>query len=268
MIKPDMLQLCPDAVIGEGSFGICSKAFFQGMPVCVKQLKEHGPQSKSAILHEAEVLSKMCHRSVCWLIAVQLQSPPFQLVTPLYAINGVPVRYHDILFNRESTQFSSILHYFSSYQTWLILLKEITEGLQYIHGLRFVYRDLKTDNIVLYQDTSVDTHAVIIDLGKCLPASDCTAYTLSEKERVTYRESHRHISPDLVDGKSIPSAASDVYSLGRIINYTMLYSTMDSKLWPGHLKDICKYSLNYSPSTRPSVNDILIALNHCQTLLE
>ena len=141
-IKPDMLQPCSAGVIGEGVFGICSKALFQGTTVCVKQLKEKGPKSRTAFLHEADMLSKVSHRSVCWLIGVQLESYPFQLVTPLYTVQGIPLTYHNILFNRESPRFSSILHYVSSCQAWLLLLRDITEGLQHIHEVGLVYIEI------------------------------------------------------------------------------------------------------------------------------
>ena len=74
-----------------------------------------------------------------------------------------------------------------------------------------MYRDLKPDNVALYQVEGIRMRAVIIDFGKCLPVSNCVKYSLSPHERQTYRQSHQHVSPDLVDGTSKPSMASDIY---------------------------------------------------------
>ena len=97
LVSPTMVQCCSGGLIGEGVFGTCFKAFFQGMLVCVKQLKD--PSSR-ALLHEAEVLNQQYHPSVCWLLALQIQSAPFQLVMPYYAVKGHNISYYDILFDK------------------------------------------------------------------------------------------------------------------------------------------------------------------------
>ena len=210
-IRPKMLQYCPDGIIGEGVFGICRKAYLQRTLVCVKELKNGSHHSKSAILHEAQMLSKLCHPFLGWLIAIQIQSVPFQLVTPFYGVDDISITYHDILFKRDCPRLSSVLHYFSSCKDWTELLQDITEGLKHIHDLGLVYRDLKEDNIVRYKVGLMRVHAVLIDFGKCLPERSCTLYSLSHSERETYHKRHRHISPEVVDGAAKPSTASDIY---------------------------------------------------------
>ena len=39
--------------IGEGSSGVCEKAFLQGISVCVKELRVRGSYSRELLLHEA-----------------------------------------------------------------------------------------------------------------------------------------------------------------------------------------------------------------------
>ena len=267
LISPTMLQYCIGTeCVGEGVFGICHKAYFQGMPVCVKELKDKDiHSSKSAILHEAQVLSKLCHPSLCWLIAVQIQSAPFQMVTPLYAVDNVSVTYHDILFNRDSRKFVPILHHISSYKDWVELLQDIAEGLKCLHKSGLVFRDLKEDNVVLYKTESAAgrIHAVLIDFGKCLPESSCKVYLLTEAEREMYRKKHRHICPELVNGEARPSPASDIYSFGRILKHTLLYATLELESWPKQLKETCKQTLKYSASVRPTTTDILSVILKC-----
>lgn len=189
----------------------------------------------------------------------------YQLVTPFYALDNISLTYHDILFNRDHSHLSTVLCYFSSCKDWTQCLQDISEGLEHIHELGLVYRDLKEDNIVLYKVGIARMHAVLIDFGKCLPESTCTVYYLSDSQRETYHKKHRHISPELVDDAAKPSSASDVYSLGRIIKHTLLHSTIDLQVWPKRLKDICRQSLKYSPLDRPAVCEVLCVINDCLT---
>ena len=260
-IAPIMLSVSSE-VIGEGVFGVCRKAYLQGTLVCVKELKDKSIQSKSAVLQEAQVLSRLSHPSLCWLIGVQVQSAPFQLVTPYYTVDNIPVMYYDILFNR--SEISTILqHCLSLHKDWAELLQDVTQGLKHIHELGLLFKDLKEDNIVLYKAGSERVHAVIIDFGKCVLETTCSLYRLSESERETYRRRHRHVSPELVSGMSKPSTASDVYSLGRVMKHTILYSTVESEAWPKHLQKVCKLCLKESPILRPKVTDILTAIHDC-----
>ena len=128
IVPQAMLQSCPERSIAEGVFGRCYKAYFQGTVVCVKVLKDHTQSSKSALLHEAEILSIMCHPSLCWLVAMQVEAVPFQLVLPYYAIQGRSVTYHDLLFKRDKPQFSFLQHYSLSCQLWIQLLHDVTDG--------------------------------------------------------------------------------------------------------------------------------------------
>ena len=59
-----------------------------------------------------------------------------------------------------------------------------------------------------------------MDFGK----SNYVAYLLrlTEKEKEIYRKDHKHIAPDLVDGVSDISTASDMYSYGRMLYFTFL----------------------------------------------
>ena len=126
----------------------------------------------------------------------------------------------DILFNRESSEFSTLLqHYLSLHKDCAELLQDVTEGLKHIHELRLLFKDLKEDNIDLYRAGSERVNAVIIDFGKCMLETSCSLNRLSESKHKTYKRRHWHVSPELVSGMSKPSTASDIYSLGRVIKH-------------------------------------------------
>ena len=174
---------------------------------------------------------------MCGRVVMQLEAVPFQIVLPYYAVQGISVTYHDILFNRDKPHFSVLWHSPLSFQLWLQLISNVADGLKYIHTLELVYRDLKSDNIAFYENEGYHMHAIIIDLAKCVPANSCVAYSLLFCECQTYHLLHWHISPDLVDGRSKPSTASHIYT------------------------DIGKKCLNPLPSTRPTTTEILHVLN-------
>ena len=95
-IPPSLLNTS-DVVIGEGVFGICKQSLLQGTTVCVKQMK--GLES-SSLLYEAGILSSLSHPSLCWLIGVQIDYSPYQIVTPYYSIDGIKVELYDVLFKK------------------------------------------------------------------------------------------------------------------------------------------------------------------------
>ena len=135
IIPPTILQSCPNGSIGEGVFVRCHKAFLQGTVACVKEYKGHTQSSKSSLLQEAEMLSTMFHPSLCWLVALQIHTVPFQLVLPYYAVEGTPVTYHDVLFNRDKLQ-PSILQIYTVWSwctetlslTTLVYIKLVIAG--------------------------------------------------------------------------------------------------------------------------------------------
>ena len=56
---------------------------------------------------------------------------------------------------------------------------------------------------------------VIIDFGKSEYTCSSKEFVLTDAKEAEYRQNHKHIAPDLVDGLARPSPASDVYSFGR-----------------------------------------------------
>lgn len=102
-------------ILGEGSFGVCRKASIQGSPVCVKEFRDCGSYSKQIFLHEASVLSKLCHESVCFMFGIQSDSNPYCLVMNLYTVDGMSNNVHDFLFPRGSTLVYRTYHLSSTF---------------------------------------------------------------------------------------------------------------------------------------------------------
>ena len=135
---------------------------------------------------------------------------------------------------------------------WNSILLELAEGIQYLHNLSLVHRDLKTDNIVFYKIASNKIQPVIIDFGKCQYIDDGMFYNLTQHEQVKYSKRYTHIAPDLISGKTKPTPSTDVYSYGRIMKHIMCYGGIDIKKWSRKLLDICKQCLQPNSTSRPS----------------
>ena len=85
-----------------------------------------------------------------------------------------------------------------------------------------VHCDFKSDNVVFYCHSNL-LRPVIIDFGKSVYARSATKFVLSDAKKAEYRQNHKHIAPDLIDGIATPSPASDVYSFGRLCKNVICY---------------------------------------------
>lgn len=215
-------------IIGEGTFGKCVKAYMQGTCVCLKQLKQTGTLGKMSLMHEASILANLSHSAVCFLHGIQSEAEPFYLVMNLYSCNGFSLTVHDLLHH--SSKDAAKTEYLVSLQSilttalWCFFMTRIAEALQYIHSRKILHRDLKPNNVVVFQKgPSFDV--VLIDFGKSISSGSAVKYKLSENEKKQYRELHKHIAPDVIDGIYAPSCSSDIYSYGWICKNILHYSS-------------------------------------------
>ena len=131
---------------------------------------------------------------------------------------------------------------------WYNIMCGVAHGLDYIHSKKVIHRDLKENNIVLYKQGSA-FKPVVIDFGKSLKIPTTMKYTLTAKEKKLYNEKHRHIAPDLIDGTSCPSSASDIYSYGRLFKNIIKYSRIEP-VEP--IVVMIKSCLKYQATDRPA----------------
>jgi serine/threonine protein kinase len=112
-----------------------------------------------------------------------------------------------------------------------------------------LHNDIISDNVVV--ETANNS---VVDLGKACYQSDGRRYDLSKEEKKKYLK-HPQISPDLRDGLCSQSFATDIYSVGRVLNevnrLVIELSAVNS------LSIMCK---EYSSSKRPSTNDLYTSL--------
>lgn len=258
--------------LGEGRFGICKKVYLQGCPICVKEVKSVS-HAKQLVLHEASALLKLCHQSVCYLLGIQTDCTPYFLVLNLYTVDGFSVNVHDFLtisssnLTHESDPTPKQCVVKSYYATlnlgaWLKIMIKIAEGLHFIHEQGIIHRDLKTDNVVFYEHSKA-LQPVIVDFGKCEYISHSNSYLLADAEKEEYRKKHKHVAPDLVDGISKSSPASDVYSYGRIFKNIICYFPLKASEVPISVKNTVRMCLKYESVDRPSCRAIIELFTNC-----
>ncbi|CAB4033036.1 Hypothetical predicted protein [Paramuricea clavata] len=75
------------------------------------------------------------------------------------------------------------------------------------------------------------------DFGKACSFANAKRKELSEEVKPEYREEHAHIVPEIIEGKSKQSSASDVYALGRVVLKDHEYLIK----WDGWPQECCSW---------------------------
>ena len=234
---------CTD--IGSGRFGMCTHMVYKDMfHVCVKQLSKD--TSISSLKMEAGIMQEVSCEYVphCYGICTRKRA----LIMSLLTINGTSTSLYSAVTNHSSL--------ISTPKLAVQILTDVASGLKFIHTKGFLHNDLKLDNIVLGKSCSRPLRAFVVDFGKACKMSVGKQYHLSHDQKEMYKKEHQQIAPDLRDGIAKQSTSTDVYSFGRVlkrINRIFIHSS--------NMEELVKKCLCYSSSNRPTISEILTALN-------
>ncbi|KAJ7141696.1 kinase-like domain-containing protein [Mycena crocata] len=182
-----------------GGFGDVFKAMYQGKPVALKHMRMFQAADQRDIrrkfYREALVWKRLRHSYIVPLIGIDTESFPssFCMVSP-WMKNGTVIKYLTGIgeANRRNT------------------IREIVQGLAYLHDQNVVHGDLRGSNI-LVDDAG---HACLTDFGLTVLSDATTTQTNNGAGSV------RWMAPETLDPSAyglqnhLPTTASDIYAFG------------------------------------------------------
>ena len=167
---------------------------------------------------EIETISRLAHRNVVPLIDYDIEGTKPYLVTPLYQRGTLS----DLLGSRTVSP-EEKLRVRSDFpddteQTIFRLFGEICEGVAHAHLNEVVHRDIKPDNVFVWEDENGDAQAIVGDFGICHVSRNEGRMTLTGD----VMGARGFAAPELERGdRRAVGTPSDVYSLGMLL-YWML----------------------------------------------
>lgn len=242
-LLPSIKIICPREIglpistssLGEGRFGKCYLHTYGHFKVCIKVLKN---SENSALIHEANILSKFSHLNLPYLFGVCIGECP-SIVTSFHGYKSQSTTVHCALFKELFVDID-----------WKEVLIHIIQGLEHLHNKhKLLHNDLKGDNVLLTSTFQGTLSAVIIDFGKACEVSQGKRYNLTSRQKEYYKLNHPHISPDLRDGLCKQSPSSDIYSFGRIMKMINTVSSLKSD----RIMELSQKCMQYDGQLRPDV---------------
>ncbi|ODQ50972.1 kinase-like protein, partial [Saitoella complicata NRRL Y-17804] len=197
-------------VLGKGSFATVHRAVSRstGQSVAVKVIRKKRfaalPQASVLFRREVEILRQLEHPSVVEYVDYFEDQSTIWLVMEL-----VPGGDLGELVSEQGP--------FTSDDTWTrIIVKQILEGVQYLHSLGITHRDLKPENILLRDDYAhEEPTAKITDFGlaKAISPTAATQATFLQ----TFCGTLSYLAPEVVAGSSSYTPAVDLWSVGCVV---------------------------------------------------
>ena len=198
--------------IGKGAFAKCFVAQMASLKVCLKFLYA-GKKYKSLLIKESIILSELCHFNLPWIHSFCDGSGHTAIIMTFHGYCGGDTSLH----------IHAALHLPEaggnlSRRNWEQILFGCISALCYLQK-NILHNDIKSDNILI-EKMSPDfliIRAVLVDFNKACHLNEALLYKLSTTEKIRYTRDHPQIAPEVRNGYQKQSFASDVYSMGRII---------------------------------------------------
>ena len=194
------------------------------------------------------------------------------------------IKYKGHFYQEDEVEFVLVMEYASggcladhiesemSSELQLRLMTELASGLNYIHGMKVMHRDLKSSNILLAGDELALSCVKISDFGLSAHLSATAASKRTSKSGTAL-----YFSPE--KGREDPyDYAADMWAAGCILLELLLKESLKQALWPESKKEVLRqklytatyrnphlgkqasYLLQHDPTKRSSAFDLFTAL--------
>lgn len=182
-------------IIGQGGEGSVYRAKWSNKTVAYKVTNISDPSAISEFEKEAKIMLESNHPNIVHVYRICLTPGKIGLVMEFMALGSL----------RKAIDEKSIELTWES--KWNIAY-DLASVVDFLHGQEIVHRDIKTDNLLLYQESG-DIHAKLADFG-------LSKGKQSEQVSVTMGiGTYKYMAPEMVLGDGRYSEkATDVYAIG------------------------------------------------------
>lgn len=148
--------------LGEGTFGICFKSKYKGIPVAVKVFKDE--KSHKTVHREADLLANIpAHSGIPLLIGVNTISIPFLLLTKVCESEGTVTNLVSFIQEKAQTQPSRVC---------FELLLSLCAAINHVHESGILHNDVKPNNVAIDEICNIK-RCVLLDFGKACFIKEC-----------------------------------------------------------------------------------------------
>ena len=197
-----------DEVLGIGAFGKVYKAFRKsdGMPVAIKEIRRSDEANQSEFEREIAALSELSqnggHPNICRLFDCFRTADVNYVVMEI--IDGGEVLEHLI----RGGPYNEVTA--SKY------VRELAEGLAYMHSHNIIHSDLKCENLMLSNWDESKAELKIVDFGTSITTADACKGLDGDID--DFKGTAAYCSPErLRDDTGCPSKADDMWAIGAIV---------------------------------------------------
>ncbi|KAJ7537882.1 hypothetical protein O6H91_11G026200 [Diphasiastrum complanatum] len=288
----DTSKLVLKDVIARGTFGVVHRGTYDGQDVAVKLLEWGEENSKSpadiaamraAFIQEVVVWHKLDHPNVTKFIGASMGSSNLQITSTVAGNDGfVQVSSNVCCVVVEYLAGGTLKNFLIRNMRKKLTLKvviqlalDLSKGLDYLHSMKIVHRDVKSENMLL--DTK--RRVKIADFGVARVEAQNPRDMTGETGTVGY------MAPEVLDGKPY-NRKCDVYSFGICLweiyccdmpYPDLTFAEMTSavvhqnlrpdipRCCPSSLASVMKKCWDANPDKRPNMNEVVQMLESIDT---
>jgi predicted Ser/Thr protein kinase len=196
------------SILGEGGFGTVHLAEWKSKKIAVKQFKQYDG-SKEDVFKEVQALKRLSHKHIVALVGVTTNPTNETMLVMEYLENG---SLEDLLKRNKRPL---------TIRDAVQIALDVAEGLHYLHQQKIIHRDLKSANVLLYDNNK---RAKLSDFGTAR-IFDKSSKASSVVGTIGY------MAPEVLQELRY-NAQADVYSFG-----VLLYHMLSTKNLPAIVKD-------------------------------